>query len=120
MWEEVNPILDIPKGERLVPLSTSAAVQITKQEIMVLGGYDENDAGYRQTYILRVEDDGSTTIRDLNLYPLPVGEAFWSNTPVIHKKMVFALQNVSTGNSDCSGNVRRVLSFDGSSWKELL
>jgi hypothetical protein len=31
MWEEVNPILDIPKGEKLIPLSTSAAVQITKQ-----------------------------------------------------------------------------------------
>jgi hypothetical protein len=120
MWEDVNPVLEIPKGETLVPLSTSAAVQITKQEMMVLGGYDENDAGYRQTYILRVEEDGSTSIRDLNLYPLPVGEGFWSNTPVIHKKMVFALQNVSTGNNDCSGNVRRVLSFDGAAWKELL
>ena len=40
MWEEVNPVLDIPKGEALVPLSTQAAVQITKNEIMVLGGYD--------------------------------------------------------------------------------
>lgn len=52
MWEEVNPILDLPKGETLIPLSTSAAVQITKQEIMVMGGYDENNLGYKQTYIL--------------------------------------------------------------------
>lgn len=40
MWEEVNPSLDIAKGEQLQALSTSAAIQITKQEIMVVGGYD--------------------------------------------------------------------------------
>ena len=54
MWEEVNPILDIQKGESLIPLSTQAAVQITKQEIMVMGGYDEYNTGYKQTYILRI------------------------------------------------------------------
>ena len=73
MWEEVNPILDIPKGEGLIPLSTQAALQITKNEMMVIGGYDENNQGYRQTYILRVEESGSTSIRDVNTFPLPVG-----------------------------------------------
>jgi hypothetical protein len=86
---------------------------------MVLGGYDDSDVGSKQTYILKVEEDGSHTIRDLNVYPLPLAEGFWNNIPVIHKKMVFALQNVSIGSKDCSANVRRVLSFDGSSWKEL-
>jgi len=33
--------------------------------------------------------------------------------------MVFALQNVGTSTNDCSGSVRRILCFDGSSWKEL-
>ena len=117
MWEEVNPILDLPKVETLIPLSTSAAVQITKQEIMVMGGYDENNLGYKQTYILRIEETGSTSIRDVNVYPLPVAEGFWSSNPIIHKKMVFALQNVSIGENDCSESVRRILSFDGIAWK---
>ena len=55
--------MDLPKDEKLVPLSTSAAVQVTKQEMMVLRGYDENNQGYKQTYILRVEDSGATSIR---------------------------------------------------------
>lgn len=54
MWEEVNPVIDVGKGERLIPLSTQAALQITKNEIMVIGGYDEDNQGYKQTYILRV------------------------------------------------------------------
>ena len=54
MWEELNPILDVPKGVTILPLSTQAAVQITKQEIMVMGGYDDNNTGYKQTYILKV------------------------------------------------------------------
>ena len=38
----------------LLPLSFSAAAQITQNEIMVMGGYDESNAGQKQTYILRV------------------------------------------------------------------
>lgn len=86
---------------------------------MVIGGYDENNLGYKQTYILKVEDSGATSIRDVNTYPLPVAEGFWNNNPIVHKKMVFALQNVSTGENDCSESVRRILSFDGATWKEL-
>ena len=58
---------------------------------MVLGGYDEANAGYKQTYILRVEESGASSIREVNVYPLPTAEGFWSSNPVIHKKMIFAL-----------------------------
>ena len=119
MWEQVNPVLDINKGETLIPLSTQAALQITKNEMMVIGGYDQNNQGYKQTYVLRVEESESSSIRDVNVYPLPVGQGFWNSNPIVHKKMVFALQNVSTGENDCSESVRRILSFDGSAWKEL-
>jgi hypothetical protein len=84
---------------------------------MVMGGYDERNRGYSQTYILKVEDSGATLLREINVFPLPNPEGFWSSNPVIHKKMVFALQNVSTGDNDCSESVRRILSFDGAGWK---
>jgi hypothetical protein len=40
MWEIIVPEIELQKGQKLVPVSTSAAVQITKSEIMVMGGYD--------------------------------------------------------------------------------
>lgn len=84
---------------------------------MVMGGYDERNRGYNQTYILKVEESGATLLREINVYPLPHAEGFWSSNPIIHKKMVFALQNVSMGDNDCSESLRRILSFDGASWK---
>lgn len=63
-----------------------------------MGGYDENNIGYKQSYILKIEDPpGVASIRDVNTFPLPVGEGFWNSNPIVHKKMIFALQNVSTG-----------------------
>ena len=112
-------MLDLAKGEQLLTLSSSAAVQITRHEMMVMGGYDESNYGYRQTYILRVDDNGTTSIREVNAFPLPIAEGLWNSTPLVHKKIIFALQNVSTGENDCSESVRRILSFDGNSWKEL-
>jgi hypothetical protein len=86
---------------------------------MVLGGYDRENNGQKQTYILRIEDNGDTCIREINTFPLPEAEGFWNNNPIIHKKMIFALQNVSVGHSDCSESVRKILSFDGNSWRAL-
>ena len=62
---------------------------------MVMGGYDENNDGQSQTYILSVGNNGAL-IRDINVYPLPFPEGFWNNTPIIYDKVVFALQNIST------------------------
>lgn len=54
-WQVLNPSIELVKGQNLMPLSTSAAIQITNNEIMVMGGYDENNIGHKQTYILKME-----------------------------------------------------------------
>jgi hypothetical protein len=56
-------------------------------------------------------------IKDINIYPLPFAEGFWNNIPVLHKKHVFVLQNISYNNDECSENERRILIFDGLGWK---
>lgn len=94
-WSIVNPIID-NQGERLVPLASNAATQISQNEILVMGGYNEANLGQKQTYIIRVDPTG-TYIRDINLYPLPFAEGFWNNIPIIQNKLVFVLQNVSQG-----------------------
>jgi hypothetical protein len=63
---------------------------------MVMGGYNKDDMGQKQTFIIRV-DPGETSIRDVNTYPLPFAEGFWNNIPIIQNKMIFLLQNVSEG-----------------------
>ena len=54
-WQVLNPSIELVKGQHLLPLSTSAAIQITNTEIMIMGGYDENNIRHKQTYILKME-----------------------------------------------------------------
>jgi hypothetical protein len=105
-------------GEKIIPLGSNAATQITQNEIMVMGGYNEANLGQKQTYILRVDPTG-TYIKDVNTYPLPFAEGFWNNIPIIQNKLVFALQNVSQGQDECIENYRKILVFDGQGWKCL-
>lgn len=68
-WSLVNPVFDSP-SQKLLPLSFSAAVQITQNEMMVMGGYDESNSGQKQTFVLRIDPTGAY-IKDVNSYPLP-------------------------------------------------
>jgi len=45
-----------------------------------------------------MDENGSTMIKDINVYQLPFAEGFWNNIPVLHKKHVFVLQNVAYNN----------------------
>lgn len=54
-WEVINPSIELVKGQNLMRLSTSAAIQITNTEIMVMGGYDVNNIGHKQTYIFKID-----------------------------------------------------------------
>ena len=101
-----------------MPLASSAAIQITQNEIMVMGGYDQENFGQKQTYILRVDQTGYF-IRDINTYSLPFPEGFWNNIPIMQNKLVFALQNVSQGKDECLENFRKILVFDGQGWRCL-
>lgn len=98
-WKVLDPVFE-GRSTDFRLLSTSAAVQVTPKEIMVIGGYDTESEGYKQTYLFNVEGD-SYTIKDLNTFPLPTAEAFWSNNPIIQNKTVYTLQNVSSGQENC-------------------
>lgn len=92
---------------------------MTPNEIIVFGGYDDQNKGYKQSYIFLAEGD-NYVIKDVNMYPLPTAEGFWNNTPIIHNKVMYALQNIATDNADdCIENDRRILAFDGRGWKIL-
>ena len=82
---------------------------------MIIGGYDGEGEGYKQTYLFSVEGE-NYVIKDLNSFPLPTAEAFWSNNLIIQNKVVYALQNVSNNQENCVENERTVLSFDGHGW----
>ncbi len=69
-WSIVNPSVEGGSYDRIIPLSSSAATQITQHEIMVMGGYNATSVGQKQTFILRVDSTGSY-IKDINSYPLP-------------------------------------------------
>lgn len=53
-WEIVKPGYEV-KGQQLMQVSTAAAVQITKNQILVFGGYDDKNVGQKQSYVLRIE-----------------------------------------------------------------
>ena len=91
-WRIINYQIETPG--QIMPLASAAAIQITQNEIMIMGGYDQNNYGQKQTYILRVDPTGYY-IRDINAYALPFSEGFWNNIPIIQNKLVFVLQNVS-------------------------
>lgn len=101
-WKVLDPVFE-GKSSNFRLLSTSAAVQVTPKEIMIMGGYDGEGEGYKQTYLFTVEGDNHV-IKDLNTFPLPTAEAFWSNNPIIQNKTVYALQNVSNNQENCVEN----------------
>jgi hypothetical protein len=81
-----------------------AAVDINDTQIFVFGGYTKDqpggDKGVTDSYILDISDRGNFLIRSLNRHKLPVAEGFWNNTPVIHRKEVYALQNIESEDTD--------------------
>lgn len=52
-WKVLDPIFE-GKSSQFKLLSTSAAVQVTPKQIMVMGGYDGESEGYNQTYLFSI------------------------------------------------------------------
>lgn len=103
-------------------LSTSACVQINKDEIMVFGGYHQDNQASASCFLFSSDsdDENSYEIKKIENCKLPFAEGFWNNTPVIMYKNIFALQNIpNEKNDDCLENARRVLVFNSSEWTSL-
>lgn len=102
--------------------STSAAVQINKSEIIVFGGYHQDNQASNSCFLLSSEneDDNYYEIKKVDVCKLPYPEGFWNNMPVVMYKNVFATQNIpNEKNDDCLENIRRVLAFNSQEWVAL-
>ena len=104
-------------------LSTSACCQINQSEILVFGGYSQNNSGSNQTFSFHVdysdmESNDNCYINNINRIPLPFAEGFWENSPVVFNRKLYALQNKANleNEENCLENERRVLEFDCWKW----
>jgi hypothetical protein len=57
-------------------------------------------------------------VKNYNTNPLPYAEGFWNNHAIIHKKSVYALQNVTDQHDELTAlaDERRVIVFNGERW----
>ena len=102
--------------------STSSAIQINKNEIMVFGGYHQDNQASSTCFLLSSENDEDNyyEIKKVDTYKLPYPEGFWNNMAIIMSKNVFATQNIpNEKNDDCLENVRRILVFNSQEWISL-
>lgn len=103
-------------------LSTSACVQINKNEIIVFGGYHQDNQASASCFLFGSEsdDDNSYEIKIGDACNLPYPEGFWNNLAIIMYKNVFATQNIpNEKNDDCLENARRILVFNAQEWLSL-
>ncbi|CAD8138525.1 unnamed protein product [Paramecium octaurelia] len=95
--------------------SMMCSIQIDQNQLMIFGGYYENNKGSKECMILEINE---TTAKVVETKQLPQPEGFWNNTPLIYQGRVWALQNVVQDiHGNCSQDQRRILIFDGQNWK---
>ena len=123
-WVVLDPKLGGVQPEHFFALlSNSCCLQINKNDILVFGGYLDDNSGSSQTFLFTFDhnnsdDDDNTMIRNVNDKILPFGEGFWNNQAIVHERQVYALQNISHDkNEDCLEDKRRILMFNGMEWK---
>ena len=58
------------------------------------------------------------TVRNYNHTPLPYAEGFWSNNPILHRRRLIGLQNITDQQDELTAlaDERRVVIFNGESW----
>ncbi|CAD8143421.1 unnamed protein product [Paramecium octaurelia] len=95
--------------------SMMCSIQIEQNQLMIFGGYLENNKGSKECTILEIND---RTAKVVQTKQLPQAEGFWNNVPIIHQGRVLALQNVVLDNQgNCAYDQRRIIIFDGTFWK---
>jgi len=104
----------------------AAAAQINHNEILVLGGCDENGTNLVQTFIFHIDDKESSqknfTVREVNKRPLPEPECFDMGQVVISNHNLYCLQNSpiqALGYTTVGGpmsRIKKLLTFADSHW----
>lgn len=123
-WVVLDPKLAGVQPEHFFALlSNSCSLQINKNDVLVFGGYLEDNSGSNQSFLFTFDhnnsdEDDNVTIRNVNDKLLPYGEGFWNNQALVYERQVYALQNISHDkNEDCLEDKRRILMFNGLEWK---
>ncbi|KRX01533.1 hypothetical protein PPERSA_01436 [Pseudocohnilembus persalinus] len=118
-WSVIDPRIS---PQPLQILSTGCCGQINESQIMVFGGYNQDNYSSRQCFLFQVDEnnDGNCAIKCINWKPLPVQEGFWNNQAFVWRGVLYAQQNVTSENQiDCKQNERHVLGFQGDDWLVL-
>lgn len=125
-WIQLNQKLNIDKFDQFHPLSTSASLQINENEILVVGGYHEDNSGSDQTFIAQINkpknshENEIVIIKDLNQRKLPLAEGFWSNNPLIQDGKAFFMENRPGEREDiCLEDDRVVIMLEKDEWQVL-
>lgn len=83
-WTVIDPRLNISEGLSFSLLSNSACIPINRNDILVFGGYSEDNSGSAQTFILSYDhntEDDNCIIRGVSV-GLPSPEGFWNSQAV--------------------------------------
>ncbi|CAD8152239.1 unnamed protein product [Paramecium pentaurelia] len=70
--------------------SMMCSIQIEQNQLMLFGGYSENNKGSKECIILEINNK---TAKVIETKQLPQAEGFWNNIPIIHQGRIWALQN---------------------------
>ncbi|CAD8147376.1 unnamed protein product [Paramecium pentaurelia] len=70
--------------------SMMCSIQIEQNQLMLFGGYSENNKGSKECTILEINDK---TAKVIQTKQLPQAEGFWNNIPIIYQGRILALQN---------------------------
>jgi hypothetical protein len=93
-----------------------AASQINPNELIVFGGYDRDNEGYSQSFLVKVSESVEVT----ETWPLPQAEGFWSSQSVWFDGKLFILQNVELPLShDVDESQRGLLMLTVKGWVKL-
>lgn len=105
----------------------SASCQINRNQILVVGGFDENDNASTQSFLFEVsefkeKDDAAFKIKKINPSGLPFSGGFWNHQGIVHSEKLYLLQNYDspTNKTTSDESRRRILQFGGGNGWEVL
>ncbi|EGR32498.1 kelch motif family protein, putative [Ichthyophthirius multifiliis] len=113
-WVLLDPKIEKVPLNEFALLSSSSCVQINSNDILIFGGYFEDNTASNICFVFQVSDN---VICFDGVQQLPIAEGFWNNNPVVCDGKVYAVQNVAAENSNnCIENERKVLTFFNGNW----
>lgn len=102
----------------------SAMLQINKNQILIVGGFNKDNTGSNQIYTAEIfsqNNKDEIIVNSVNeKFQIPIESGFWSNQPIINNKTIYFLQNTKKNAEDTYFELdRNILSFNGQVWEKF-